>query len=123
HRFSLTLSQPQVLPLAYVPAEHSPGRGAFSASTVQPGQQFHGTVYFRQERSCGENCRGLVTIPFGDAIFVFPVEFGSGTRNPAPRPAIPPSSAVAAANPAAPVPWPVMPAVSTPSKQIATKAK
>ena len=28
-RVSLTLSQPQVLPLVYVPAEHSPGRGAF----------------------------------------------------------------------------------------------
>jgi hypothetical protein len=87
--FSLTLNQPQVMPLAHATPEGSSGVVPLQATTVKPGQELRGTVYFRQERACaaGGECRGLLTIPLGEIIFVFPVTHERGNRVvPAPVP-------------------------------------
>jgi len=47
--FSVTISQPQVLPLAHATPEGVSGV-ALQATTIKPGQELRGTVYFRQER-------------------------------------------------------------------------
>jgi hypothetical protein len=81
-RFALTLSQPQTLPLGYVPPEGAPGAGILRATTVRPGQELRGAVLFRQDRSCtgGGDCRGLLNIQIGDTMFVFPVTFTATAR-------------------------------------------
>jgi hypothetical protein len=98
--FNATLNQPSVLPLANALPESTRGVPALKASTVQPGADLRGTVYFRQERACavGGECRGLLTIPLGEIIFVFPVTLERGNRVvPAP---VPPTAQARAATPA-----------------------
>jgi S1-C subfamily serine protease len=81
--FSATLNQPQVLPLANVAPEDTQGLVVLRASTVQPGQELRGTVYFRQERVCvgGAACRVLLTAPIGETTFVFPLTIGRPPTN------------------------------------------
>jgi TonB family protein len=49
------------------------------STTLTPGREIHGLVYFRRERSCAgrDGCSILLTVPVGDTTFEFPVEFGS----------------------------------------------
>ncbi len=79
-RFTLTLSEPQVLPLGHVVPEGDamPEGNAKSeilrATTVKPGHEVHGTVLFRQEALCvrGDGCKALLTIPIETTAFIFP---------------------------------------------------
>jgi hypothetical protein len=75
--FSATINQPHVLPLTSVPPESTHGLSALKSSTLASGQELRGSVYFHQEPSCLANeCRGLLTVPVGEAVFVFPLTFG-----------------------------------------------
>ncbi len=84
-RFTLTLNEPQVLPLGHVlpegnvVPESNAKSGILRATTVRPGQEVHGTVLFRQDPLCvrGEGCKALLTIPIETTAFIFPAAIGA----------------------------------------------